>query len=423
MQNSNRSGLAAMRSQSSSRSWVNGLLSSSGRSTRPTGGMPIHHSTSAGKFPKGGKLIHTKTAEYNKHGFSYDATVGGRVQDADCVYIGHTSWPVDRTLFSVMLSFVRSLLRHVDVDIETTSSVLPFITGVDTITIEWIDSSNTVVGQDFVYSPGAGDTVGTLAATFYNFFRGAIFNNAKRYYQRLMMRSGDVVRVMLNLATAKVDVCNTSYLKVQNSTQSAEAGGGGNDSEDIAAVPLQGFSYFGRGNFTGLKEYSLTSKSTAVVSTMPLELNSDETQGLITLRATNSTGWAASGVLYGNPPPASDMKNVKASAYVTLEPGTMKTDKLEDCHKMTLNQFLYKMYIAGYVTASDNGANGQWSRSMMGHFKVFALEKKLFSNNQDQVQIRYEINQFIRSRVYLRKQSQSLQENVPKLLLDFLPPS
>lgn len=420
IQNSNRAGLQAMRSQSSSRSWVDGLLSSSGRGV--TGGMPIHHSTSGGRFPKGGRIVHTKTAEYNKHGFSYDATVGGRVQDPDCVYIGHTSWPVDRTLFCVMLSFVRAMLRHVDVDVETSYSVLPFLTGVDTISIEWNDSSNTPVTQDFPYSPGAGDTVTTLAQTLYTFFRNAIVTNAKRYYQRLIMKTGDTVRVMLNLSSAKVEVCNTSYLKVQNSTQSAESGGGGNDSEDIAAVPLQGFSYFGRGNFTGLKPYSIANKNTTIATDIPNELNSDATLGIITLRADNSTGWAASGLYYGNPPPAAEMKNVKSSAYVTLEPGVMKTDKLEDCHKLSFNQFLYKMYIAGYTQSVDTGANGQWSRSLMGHFKVFGLEKKLYSNNQDKVEVRYEINQFIRSRVYLRKQSHSLQENIGKLLVDFIPP-
>lgn len=394
--------------------------SSSGR--RLTGGVPIHHSTSGGRFAKGRGVPKTLSAEYCLQGFAYDSTTGGRVQDGDCVYIGHTSWPADRVLYTVCLAFVRAMLRHCDVDIETIDSVLPFVTGVDTITIEWLDSSNTVVTEDHPYSPGASDTVGTLAITLFTLFRGAIFANAKRYYQRLVLKTGDTVRVMLNLATAKVDICNTSYLKVQNSTQSAESGGGGNDSEDIAAVPLQGFSYFGRGNFTGLKPYSLTTKNTATGSFIAPELNSDATRGLITLRAPNGTGRTDSGFYYSNPPPAAEMKNCSSSAFVALEPGVMKTDKLEDCHKMTLNQFLYKNYIAGYVTANDSGSNGQWSRSMLGHFKVFALEKKLYSNNQDQVQIRYEVNHFVRARVMLRKQSHSLQQNLGKELIDFVPP-
>lgn len=388
---------------------------------RPTGGVPIHHSTSGGRFARGRGVPRTKTSQYAAQGFCEDLTIGGRIQDPDCVYVGHSSWACDRTFVVVCMALVRTMLKHVNVDVETATSVLPFITGVDTITISWIDSSNTVASQAFPYSPGAGDTVDTLGVTLYSFFRSAIYSNAKRFYQRLVMHSGDVVRVMLNLATAKIDVCNTSYLKVQNSTQSAESGGGGNDSEDIAAVPLQGFSYFGRGNFTGIKEYEIRSKTLTVVPTVPLELNTDSQNGLITLRAANTTGRADAGPLYGNPPNASEMKNTSSSAYTTLEPGVIKTDKLEDQHRMSFNQFLYKNYIAGYVSVDDTGNFGQYSRSMMGHFKVFALEKKLYSNNQDQVQVRYEHNQFIRARVYLRRESHSLQRNLTKQLLDFIP--
>lgn len=387
-----------------------------------TGSAPTHHSTSAGKFAKGHGVPKTLTAQYCKRGFAYDSTLGGRVQDSDCVYIGHTSWPADRTLYTVMLAFVRELLRHVDIDIETIDSTLPFLTGVDNIAIEWLDSTNTVQIQAIPYSPGTGDTVSTLAVTLFNFFRGAIVSNAKRYYQRIVLSTGDVVRVMMNLSTCQVDICNTSYLKVQNSTQSATSNAGSNDTEDINAVPLQGFSYFGRGNFTGLKEYALRSKSLAIVSAAMPELNSNSTTGVITLRTPNADSWAGSGIFYGNPPPAADMKNVTSTAYTTLEPGTMKTDKLEDCHKMNFNQFLYKNYIAGYVNSTDSPANAQFSRSSLGHFKVFGLEKKLFSNNQDQVQIRYELNQFIRAAVKMKKQTVSLQYNIPKILQDFLPP-
>lgn len=417
--------IAARYDQAPSETTSRGRLSElmSGSSSRGLiGGVPIHHSTSAGRFPKGRGVPRTKTAEYAKVGFCEDATYGGRVQDADCVYIGHTSWPVDRTFAVTMMAFVRAMLRHVDIDLETPTSVLPFLTGVDTITITWIDSSNTVASSSFPYSPGATDTVDTLGITLYVFFRNAIYANAKRYYQRLVMHSGDVIRLMLNLATAKVEICNTSYLKVQNSTQSAESGGGGNDSEDIAAVPLQGFSYFGRGNFTGKKEYSTNSKALSTQPDVPLEINSDTQSGIMTLRAANSPlTHANSAPYYGNPPSAHEMKNTQSSAYVTLEPGVMKTDKLEDCHSLTFNQFLYKMYIAGYVAQTDNGAFGQWSRSMMGHFKVFALEKKLYSNNQDQVQVRYELNHFIRARVFLRKQTSSMTRNLDKQLIDFLP--
>lgn len=393
-------------------------------SNRP---VSTSHTTSAGRFPHSKRLAITHNDRYCKKGFVEDWTTGGRVQDPDCVYVGHTDYPCDRVLFVVCESLVRSIFRHLDIDLETVDSVVPFISGVNNISIEWIDGTNTAVLQDISLLNGSlNKTVDQLAANLFSLFRDAIASNGRRFYQRLRVTDGtgnnSTTRLMLNLANAMVDVDNASYLKVQNSTQSATAGGGNNDSDDINAVPLEGFSYFGRGCYTGFKPYANIGTGQDVAGGLAPQIVGDFDRGLMVLRTPNSpdTTPLVTPTVYKNPPPASTMLNVKGSSLVSLEPGNIKTDSLKCGYHMKFNQFLQRNYIAGYASAGNPRQFGQYARSLQGHFKVFALEKKLYSNNQDAVQVRYEIQQFLRASVYLPKATVSAVVNKNKELIDYI---
>lgn len=385
------------------------------------------HTSSAGSFAKGKRLPLTLNSAYSKSGFVQDWTVGGRVQDPDCVYIGHTDVPCDTTLFTVCAAMTRSICRLVDLDVEDENSVIPFVTDWRYITIIWIDSSNTPNSHQIDIQADPSTTVDYVASQLFSFFRSGISSNSKRTYQRLILTdtagTGSAARVSLNLFNSTVDFCNTSYLKVQNSTQSAASGGGNTDTDDVNAVPLEGFSYFGKGNYTGLKPYTISSKNADNPGLIPYEITSDSDRGLMVFRRANAAPslYQETTQPYKNPPPARQMKNVSRSGFASLEPGNIKTDKIETQVKMKLNQFLQSIYVPGWVNTVNPNDFGQYNRSRLGHFKLFALEKKLYSNNQDQVQVRYEIQQFIRARVYLPKHSEAMVRNVPKELRDYIP--
>lgn len=389
--------------------------------------LATNHTSSAGQFTHGRRIPFTKTSQYSKTGFVQDWTVGGRIQDADCVYVGHTDMPCDTTFYNVCIALVRSVLRMVQLDIESQESVIPFITAGRYIVLQWIDSTNVVQQATFDTQTAAGTTVRDVGEQIYIHLRNQIFNDAKRTYTRLMLAESTdntgATRITLNLNSAIVSVCNTSYLKVQNSTQSSTAGAGNNDSDDINAVPLEGFSYFGRGNFTGLKPYAILTKGSVATSDIPGEITSDTDRGLMVFRQPNASPFIHYPTTqpYKNPPPADQMKNCTRSAYAVLEPGNIKTDKLETSVKMPFNRFLQSIYISGWASAVSPVTSGQFNRSRLGHFKLFALEKKLYSNNQDQCQVRYEIQQFIRTSVYLKKVTDALVHNVPKQLQDYIP--
>lgn len=389
--------------------------------------LATNHTSSAGAFTRGRRIPQTKTSSFSKTGFVQDWTVGGRVQDPDCVYIGHTDLPSDTTFYNVCISLVRSLLRMVQLDIETQESVIPFITAGRYIVLQWIDSTNVVQQATFDTQTAAGTTVRDVGEQIYIHLRNQIFNDSKRTYTRIMLTetadNTGATRITLNLNSAIVSFCNTSYLKVQNSTQSSTAGAGNNDSDDINAVPLEGFSYFGKGNFTGLKPYAILTKGSVATSDIPAEITSDSDRGLMVFRQPNAppTNHYVTTQPYKNPPPADQMKNCNRSAYANLEPGNIKTDKLESSGRMPFNRFLQSIYISGWANAANPAQFGQFNRSRLGHFKLFALEKKLYSNNQDQCQVRYEIQQFIRTSVYLKKVTDALVYNRPKELVDYIP--
>lgn len=422
-----RSRRVSSSSQSSSRSWVNQLIDS-GNSTgtqtmmNRSGGIPIHHSTSGGKFRKAVSNPSTLSAKYSKSGFVYDQTIGGVVTDANCVYIGHTSYPCDRTLYIMCCAFIRALLRNVNIDIESMDSVIPTMISFNNMRVEWIDGTNTTVGQDF--SLVGNPSVFALAGSLYDMFRQAIANNARRYYQRVILTTGvgetsGQLYAQFNLAATKVNICNSSYIKIQNNTQ--DGTNTSPDAENVNAVPLEGFSYFGKGNFTGIKDYILKFAAGDATQTNPLEITAEPSIGVMTLRAPNSpyNSGIASPKEYENPPIARTMKNCTGSAFNVLEPGVIKTDKLMTKVNCTLNQFLQSNYINGYASNNTLEA-GQFNRSKRGHFKLFALEKKLFSSTADKCSVRYEVNQFLRSSVYIPKMVNSIQWNEGKSVLSYL---
>lgn len=387
------------------------------------GSAAIHHSTSAGQFKHSNYIPRTLSAVYSKKGFVWDTTIGGNVTDANCIYIGHSCYPADRTLYVVLLALIRSLLRNVMQDLENVDSIIQTAVGFNNCRIEWVDGTNTSNGQDFSLS--ANPTVAAFANTLYAFFRGAIASNGRRYYTRIALTNGTGAPSNLfcqfNMAATKVQVGNSSYLKVQNCTLPAD--GLAPTEGDTTSCPIEGFSYFGKGNFTGLKEYINNAAAGDGQGFVPLEIQADPNIGVMTLRAANANinlGVAAPKE-YANPPVAQNMKNVTGSAFNTLEPGTMKTDTLKCSYTMTFNQFLQGNYLNGYADTVDPSVAGQANRSRRGYFKLFALEKKLFSvMTGDPVNIRYEVNQFIRASVYIPRAVSSIQNNDPKGILNFV---
>jgi hypothetical protein len=393
-------------------------------------------STSAGRLGPCRQSVSNATSAFSKQGFVREITVGGALSDTACVYLGHSDLSVDSTLFQVCCAVVRSFFKTAGFDFQNVNDKIPpFTDGMNAFMIEWLDNSNTVQQQTFVWNDTAApfnDTPGTLALTLLNFFKAAISTNARRIYRRIYGYSsgGNTrVRASFNLAGARISVLNTSSLKVQNSSKSSHTSSGiagpgdiaDESNDNINAVPLKGVSYFGKKTWTGLRPYQLIANDNTAATgraLMPLEILANPEDGFMTLRGPNSADWIATPSVYTNPPPPAQMMNCKNSGYVTLEPGCMKNDNLVFKFEGSLNTFLGHIVDAGQYSMSNATL---YSRSSLGHFKLFAFEKKLHSTT-DPIFLRYEINKILRAKCFLPKEAMSLVQSDYKAIRNYLPP-
>lgn len=403
----NRSGYNVHSTSSSSES-------ESSSTSMPKGSYGTYHTTSAGRFGPTKRARYDASAAYARRGVVRESTQGGVVTDNNCVYLGHSPHPVDTTMFQIVVALVRSLFTHIDLEFENQNDIIPRQTdGIDFVKIDWLDNSGVVQTQSFGFAAGT-DTFGNLAFSIYDFFKQAIVSNARRTYRRIYLGNsgGDsTLRATFNLAKCTVDILNSSYLKLQNSTQSHHEEAADDNDElqtNINAVPLKGLAYLGKSTWTGIEPYSYLGgpvvRGDAPAYIYP-EVIAQPDNGFMTLRAPNSEGGVAAPLPYYNPPPAKSMFNIMGCSHVTLEPGCMKADALTFKYKATLNHYLMNAYVGGY--SSNNSAGGLYSRSNLGTFKFFGLEKKI-NATIDKISVNYECNQVYRAKVYLPKEAMSL---------------
>lgn len=230
----------------------------------PKGSYGTYHSTSAGRFGPTRRARHDATSSFARKGFCRESTLGGFVGDSNCVYLGHTPHPVDTTLFMVVTALLRSLFNIMDIDLESQDSRIPrLIDGEDIIKVDWVDATNNI--NSATWNLIAGGTYKTLAGVAFEmfiFFKDNLINNSRRNYRRIYVANsgGDgTLRLSCNLLTTRINILNSSYLKIQNSTESHH-GEPADPSDELVtsvnALPLKGMAYLGRGTYTGLDPYS-----------------------------------------------------------------------------------------------------------------------------------------------------------------------
>lgn len=159
----------------------------------------------------------------------------------------------------------------------------------------------------------------------------------------------------IDLSKMYVDLYIRSKLKLQNRTVSVAT----NVSvDDINACPLVGKSYFGTGNYIGVKQ-------NANLNTLQYIINSEN--------ATTGTGlwqYIAGGASLDNfqePPGKSQMVKVQKVGPCKLNPGEIKTSEIYIHRNKSLNQ---------WVKILNNLPTGSGSRTMeTGKYALFGFEK------------------------------------------------
>lgn len=73
-----------------------------------------YESTSAGRFGPCRNKTTDATSAYSRQGAVRELTVGGVIQDSNCVYLGHSDLSIDSTFYQVVLALTRAFSKLVD---------------------------------------------------------------------------------------------------------------------------------------------------------------------------------------------------------------------------------------------------------------------------------------------------------------------
>ncbi|MDB4302202.1 hypothetical protein N9924_01405 [bacterium] len=187
----------------------------------------------------------------------------------------------------------------------------------------------------------------------------------------------------VQLAGSSLEFSCYSNLSIQNRTiSSTAAGDASNDNRnDVANNPVSGKQYMGYGNGTNLR---LQDRATPGA----VSLIADASSGLISLDLANPDITPAQFRNLRRPPRGDSFTNVSSQRQAFLNPGYIKTGRLEYKKSMRVSSFILNLR----DTLQEGAINT--TRIGMGSFQFFGFEKKCNTRvDEPVISVGYEINQ------------------------------
>jgi hypothetical protein len=308
------------------------------------------------------------------------------VNNAQAAYVG-MSYGLDEILTAMCRAMIRQLfikaghsIPNMNAKVQGPTST--WLSSPGRITLHYSTAGTAVQIQPFVVS--ADDTYNDVAAQliiwFENTFDPAGLAYTFQSIEWFNQLGGGVTdnlaaNATLQLSGSFIDITFSGKMHVQNQTLAAGVGDESN-SLDVAANPLIGKVYFGRGN--ELRTSRVLSSST-VVSGL-----ADANHGLITFNQTGMVG--DMGFAYNRPPGASGFMSVKNCKPLSLAPGQIKTFYTSFKKHISFNQMM--SLIDPYLSKLD----GLPVRTGFGGFVAVGLHKKCKISGDPNNNLGVEIN-------------------------------
>jgi len=351
------------------------------------GGSVATPGTYQGKFSKAKKGI-TKEGQYSNQGILATNETYGTVQDPDCVYLMHTAVDQQNLMRNMCIALFRKLLKKGGIDVTSIDAVIPAVAFNDATTFKF-ELSTTTDGVESVYVNvlcSTGETLYSLSNQFLSAFTliaagytsstsgGNAGNDIRPYklYFRTITYDGSgtvyPLQAVLNLNEEKMHVYGYSNIKIQNRSLASDSS---SDRESVSSNPLQGKVY----KFNTIP--IARDKANYVLGQM-------EMFDSIMLARAAELEYAMR-----EPPPSTVFTNCKGSAKIKLEPGAIKTSKVE--YEKSMMFLTYLQRIGGrFGTAPNN----QVYESIFP-CELFALEDLINVNSAQNISCAYESNQVI----------------------------
>lgn len=342
-------------------------------------GLYRNRATRLLKFPRGKK---TKRADkYALYGSVKRFETGGILNDANCVYIGHATWPHEQIVPAVCRALVRQLFKQRGNDFVSWTEGILDATGTLDLIYTYYIGPESATKLTRTINLTVNQTYLNIAETLYNDWK-TNFNAQTHILDEIYLITGGAgtdVQAKVRCREFHLDIYCESTLSLQNRTL-AGTGVGENDQEmtDISNNPLIGRLYNGPWN-----GFIPDFRDSTEVGYQGYTCNPQN--GLILANAANSLTDETK-----KPPPGYFFGNCKKSSRAVLEPGIIRKHFIKSFKRCTLIDFMamlrleIDLAIVGNTEAVTKG----------GQAAMFGLEKALDSRQSEaDISVAYEINQ------------------------------
>jgi len=341
----------------------------------------------AGKFKRPSSTMTAMEkleADAQSKGIMSVREVHGKINSANCVYIGHGNFDLELVAFVISLSIVRKLLRKIGTNPTSANSTLntgdPFENSSGwQFQFRSINTNGAYVSSTPYDFPTTVTMNGIASSSgLYTFILQSIRQDSPQTHgclQDVVLRVkdnsvGDSWKTMatLNMKNEIMNLWSYSDLKIQNRTKSDE---GSANADSVDNQPLTGYHYLIKGGAPQAKQID------------NFKLSRNGYRSVILLRAED----LSDATDYQEPPNPVEFSNCYRASKVLLQPGNLKKSNILTKWSGYFNDLIgHKLTIRQAIT----GGTTQNVEYAPGKCELFAFEEILNTGSTNLITCAYE---------------------------------
>jgi hypothetical protein len=365
-----------------------------------------HSSMYAGRFQR---KYRPRGSRASYRGATLSTEAGGIAVGSDLVAIGHTTFPVEKSLRQACRALVRTLAAKASWQFTSWDSFPPSA-GSFAIVLSSFDSANDAsAGEAVTPVLSSLNSYESVANELYLILATRL-GTAAGGDQNVQFDQCNLIEVTaagppptgvalatVRLRSYKLHFYNKSVLTLQNRTLSDGNDGqhtidGQNDlTTDISANPLYGRSYLVKGNYIKFRDRA--SSETGFVPLIPSTKVGAFARGYGQTSGFSTSNDGTPGPVMQKIPPPSVFTNLKRVGKVMLNPGMVKKGVIKSALSITWNSLFahaQNVFLRNFTNQTLR------YQHKLGVTEMFAFEKMLNSRVQEPVvAIAWELNQYL----------------------------
>lgn len=320
----------------------------------------------------------TSATKQLSKGFVLNNEVYGKINDPDCVYVGHSTYDTVQIPYVIAAGLLRKLFKKCGFDADSPTQEIPITNIADSrnAKVKWtiLAADGTATTQEYILPDNASiksiaevSTTGqSLSGTIGELLNGINHQQLERIglYQIVdqTVTDQDMLKAELNLKREIIDMVVSSVMTVSNRTKGADSGG--SLENEVDSQPLEGYLYSFYGGSPRIKIMGIP------------KLDHGTNNGIILHRA------AQLGSFFNEPPVQKTFSNCKVATPLKLQPGTMKRSKLYQRWRGYLNNVLDRLRVETTNTIISG---------VPGKCEIVALEESLNTGSLNLITCAYQI--------------------------------